>query len=162
MTFTYIRTFSYVYVCSTCNPSCAFSSHSNLIVYLVLGIYFWEQIPRTHWSCMDRNVRRKLGGGWVRVFIRNIFFRWVAGDFNSQIRGYPVYRQQVVGIRRLNLKIELAYGRELLRVLKKGSNPQEEKSDLQEEKNPQEVKKNPQEEKKNPQEEKVNRWQFTS
>ena len=40
--------------------------------------------------------------------------------------------------------------RELLRVLKKGSNPQEEKSDLQEEK------KNPQEEKKNPQEEKTN------
>ena len=38
--------------------------------------------------------------------------------------------------------------RELLRVLKKGSNPQQEKSDLHEEK------KNPQEEKRNPQEEK--------
>ena len=38
--------------------------------------------------------------------------------------------------------------RELLRVLKKGSNPQEEK------KNPQEEKKNPQEEKTNLQEEK--------
>ena len=41
--------------------------------------------------------------------------------------------------------------RELLRVLKKGSNPQEEKSDLHKEK------KNPQEEKTNPQEEKANR-----
>ena len=40
--------------------------------------------------------------------------------------------------------------RELLRVLKKGSKPQEEKSDLHKEK------KNPQEEKKNLQEEKVN------
>ena len=46
--------------------------------------------------------------------------------------------------------------RELLRVLKKGSNPQEEKSDLHEEKkNPQEEKKNPQEEKMNLQEEKA-------
>ena len=41
--------------------------------------------------------------------------------------------------------------RELLRVLKKGSNPQEEKSDLHEEK------KNPQEEKTNLQEEKAHR-----
>ena len=41
--------------------------------------------------------------------------------------------------------------RELLRVLKKGSDPQEEKSDLHEEK------KNLQEEKKNLQEEKANR-----
>ena len=41
-------------------------------------------------------------------------------------------------------------GRELLRVLKKGLNPQEEKSNLHEEK------KNPQEEKMNLQEEKMN------
>ena len=50
------------------------------------------------------------------------------------------------------------YSQELLRVLKKGSNPQEEKSDLYEEKkNPQEEKTNLQEEKRNPQEEKANR-----
>ena len=50
------------------------------------------------------------------------------------------------------------YCRELLRVLKKGLDPQEEKSALQEEKkNPQEEKTNLQEEKKNPQEEKTNR-----
>ena len=45
--------------------------------------------------------------------------------------------------------------RELLRVLKKGSNPQEEKSDLHEEKW------NPQEEKTNLQEEKANRWRYS-
>ena len=54
--------------------------------------------------------------------------------------------------------------RELLRVLKKGSNPQEEKSDLHEEKkNLQEEKKNPQEEKTNLQEEKASRlsWRYS-
>ena len=39
--------------------------------------------------------------------------------------------------------LPLWHWRELLRVLKKGSNPQEEKSDLHEEKNPQEEKNEP-------------------
>ena len=56
------------------------------------------------------------------------------------------------------MKCPYVTSQELLRVLKKGSNPQEEKSDLYEEKkNPQEEKTNLQEEKRNPQEEKANR-----
>ena len=55
--------------------------------------------------------------------------------------------------------IETPNSRELLRVLKKGSNPQEEKSDLHEEKkNPQEEKKNPQEEKANPKYGRLSWW----
>ena len=50
-------------------------------------------------------------------------------------------------------------GRELLRVLKKGSNLQEEKSDLHEEKkNPQEEKINLQEEKANPKYGRLSWW----
>ena len=138
----------YEYVATIANPG-----HIIALNFNATSTYIWQILKNPRKKSYSSCMHECLNNDWLTdciagyIVVHNKGILWcLIYEMSTSMHALATYYAYYIRVGRG--KKGIYSSRKLLRVLKKGSNPQEEKSDLHEEK------KNPQEEKKNLQEEK--------